>query len=287
MDYFSGFLANAERRCAAIRARHRSEDAVERRRGNGKKIRGAPLTDGLDGPLLGNKNSRGPDDLTRKVAWACEKSHEDTPWKEIARGARIQSTVLKVLVKRYEALGGMKSGTLMNSGELSLKAVYVLSKHMKVAAPCDIDLKRWLKDRTGRNFLMGTSKCAKDIKEYALGKGLVQEGLEDLGFSPRSIQRIGRILGKAYPTLDDVTTFFARYPDEKTQVGIAVENGVTGSRWLLRRLRERVPVPDEQKTEKRLDALAVAAEAEASAQLKTPGAEVNPCASGAGSSRPG
>jgi hypothetical protein len=270
MNHFGDVLANAERRCAAIRARYAREDAAERRGGNGKKIRGAPLTDGLDGPLLGNKNSRGPDDLTRKVAWACAQLHEDVETKEIARGARISWFNLKKLVERYEALGGMKDGTIMNSGELGFKAVSLLARRMNVAAPCDSDLKRWLKSAAGQKFLMSISKGAADVKEYALKHDLIQEGLESLGFTPCKIARVGKIVGKQFPTLDDVTTFFARYPDQEAQVRIATERGIPRPKCLLTRLRKMVIVPDEQRTEKRLGALAAEAEAEASAQLKTP-----------------
>ncbi len=264
MNYFSGYLANADRRLAAIRARHAAEDAAEITKRNRKSRMGAPLTDDLDGPILSKKNSRGPDEFTRKIAWACEKSHEDMPWKDIARRAMVQTTVLKALVKRYEALGGMVDGAIMNSGELSMKVVSVLAKRMRVAAPCDADLVKWLKTSGGQSFITGISNSATDIKEYATGHGLLQDGLSDLGFSMSAIRRIGKIVGKDLPTRDDVATFFARYPDEKTQIGIAVDKGVASPKCLLRRLREKVPVPDEKKTERRLDALAIAAEEAAS-----------------------
>jgi hypothetical protein len=176
----------------------------------------------------------------------------------------MQTTLVKLLVKRYEALGGMEGGTLMNSGELSMKAVSVLAKRMRVAAPCDADLARWLKTGGGQSFITGISNAATDIKEYATKNGLLQDGLSDLGFSMAAIRRIGKIVGKGFPTRDDVTTFFARYPDEKKQVAIAVDNGVAGPKCLLRSLRAKVPVPDEQKIERRLGALATAAEMAAS-----------------------
>lgn len=256
MNYFSGYLANAERRLAEIRKRHELEDAAEITQRNRKNRMGAPLTDDLGGPILNNRNARGPDNYTRRVAWACDKFHEDTPWKAIAKRAGMQTTVLKALVKRYEALGGMTDGTLMNGGELSMKTVLRISTRMKVAKPCDADLVKWLKTGAGRSFVAGTSKTATDVHEYATKHGILQDGLGDLGFSLHEIKRIGKILGKVSPSLDDVTTFLARNQDEAAQIRIAGENGVLRVVSLLKRLRKAVPVPDEYTRELHLDGLA-------------------------------
>lgn len=258
--YSSGLLAKIDRDFAEKRRRWAREDAAEGHRAK-KNGRGSPLTDDpSDGPILSKRNSRGPDPFTRKIAWACEKSHEDMRWKDITKSTAMPPFLLKSLVKKYEKLGGMKSGTIMNSGELSMKSVSFLSKRMGLDAPCDNDLKRWLKTSQGHSFLTGNSKAAADVKEYAIRHGILQEGLDNLGLSLTKIKRVGMLLGKEYPTLDDVTTFFARYPDKSVQLNIALEKGVPHAVSLLKRLRERVPVPDEPPTEARLDKLAKKAE---------------------------
>lgn len=92
---------------------------------------------------------------------------------------------------------------------LSLSAVQMVSRLLKIENPTPVDLQKGLQNpailkRLGRGY------AAKEIRQFAIEHGIYQENLSDLGMNPAAFKRAASLTGKPLPRVSDLLDWCKR-----------------------------------------------------------------------------